>query len=477
MKKLSIVLAILMMLTMILPCALAQESTYYSLSFCDPTLSVNDETVFDLTGMTVDPTMLVTDGGDQALRLELYGGEDYSYLTSLQVQFSQEGVVLSLDGMSNTYCLSYETLSELLGDDLGFDFASLLPGILANLNLRSTLDSASAQMGEVFAQIGSLSWRWIPVLALSDSISFDENGECVLPVHVSEEESSAFIAQVTEMYSQYDLETSLESVSADGQITVYGSDDAFTSYTVSLSGTLTADGATASYTLESDISDEAMYGTFEVTDESGEEILYTLSPYENENETVTEDHVILVSENGYNIGYIEFLKAYEPETGYQTEWAATVFGEAEDGSEDFNIDLMTFTDYDTDIDHSWAFTFSVSTGDASQSLDNANLLLHFTYNGYDDSGYRDGYIFAGYRTEDESADFSMRVIESRTELDSEEWALSYADSLDIATLSDSDIQSAQMGLMGVLGEVGATLQEQFPEIADLISSVIDSAEY
>ena len=108
MKKLTKLLAIaLSLLLACLPCALAEEnSTYYSLSLLDPVYLVDDETVLDLTGFNVDLVAALSDGAEQMLGVELYSGENYDYITSLQLQTGEEGLVAFLDGMSNS-CLLY----------------------------------------------------------------------------------------------------------------------------------------------------------------------------------------------------------------------------------------------------------------------------------------------------------------------------------------------------------------------------------
>ena len=59
----------------------------------------------------------------------------------------------------------------------------------------------------------------------------------------------------------------------------------------------------------------------------------------------------------------------------------------------------------------------------------------------------------------------------RTEGDSEDWAIPFADSVNISEMSESDMNSAQMGLVGVIGEVAATLQEQFPIFEQLFAEM------
>ena len=105
MKKLTKLLATaLSLLLACLPCALAEEnSTYYSLSLLDPVYLVDDETVLDLTGFNVDLVAALSDGAEQMLGVELYSGENYDYITSLQLQTGEEGLVAFLDGLSNSY--------------------------------------------------------------------------------------------------------------------------------------------------------------------------------------------------------------------------------------------------------------------------------------------------------------------------------------------------------------------------------------
>ena len=90
---------------------------------------------------------------------------------------------------------------------------------------------------------------------------------------------------------------------------------------------------------------------------------------------------------------------------------------------------------------------------------------YFTYQGVDNASsdgnpYREGYVELGMEDDETTVDFSIRLIEMRTEGDSEDWAIPFADSVNISEMSESDMNSAQMGLVGVIGEVAATLQEQ-----------------
>ena len=146
MKKLTAMLAILLALMLTLPCALAENSTTYSLSLLDPVLSQDGETVFDLTGLNVDLVASVTDGAAQALSLELYAGDNYDYITSLQIQLAEEGIVLHLDGMSQSYCLSYDQLAEMMGDETAAPVIKAIAPMVKSMALRSAIDQGAAQL-------------------------------------------------------------------------------------------------------------------------------------------------------------------------------------------------------------------------------------------------------------------------------------------------------------------------------------------
>ena len=89
----------------------------------------------------------------------------------------------------------------------------------------------------------------------------------------------------------------------------------------------------------------------------------------------------------------------------------------------------------------------------------------------DGNPYREGYVELGMKDDETTVDFSIRLIEMRTEGDSEDWAIPFADSVNISEMSESDMNSAQMGLVGVIGEVAATLQEQFPIFEQLFAEM------
>ena len=153
---------------------------------------------------------------------------------------------------------------------------------------------------------------------------------------------------------------------------------------------------------------------------------------------------------------------------------AIAYGMEEDGSEDNVVSISFVTDFNEEVDHSWGVTVSTYTGNYDDAADYTGL--YFTYQGVDNASsdgnpYREGYVELGMEDDETTVDFSIRLIEMRTEGDSEDWAIPFADSVNISEMSESDMNSAQMGLVGVIGEVAATLQEQFPIFEQLFAEM------
>ena len=221
MKKLTAMLAILLALMLTLPCALAENSTTYSLSLLDPVLSQDGETVFDLTGLNVDLVASVTDGAAQALSLELYAGDNYDYITSLQIQLAEEGIVLHLDGMSQSYCLSYDQLAEMMGDETAAPVIKAIAPMVKSMALRSAIDQGAAQLQQATDGMNLDMLRWAPVMGMADAIVLDDEGKCVLPIHVELEEGSQVLAGVRQSIEQSmansEVNMNVEAFSAEGE--------------------------------------------------------------------------------------------------------------------------------------------------------------------------------------------------------------------------------------------------------------------
>ncbi len=470
MNKLKTMLAVLLALMLMIPCALAEDSTIYSLSLLDPVLTQGDETVLDLTGLNLDLVAMVTDGVTQGLSLELYSGENYAYLTSLQMQFAEEGIVLFLDGMTNSYSLSYDALAAFTGDEAAGEIVSSLPQTLSAAMLRSTLDDLGNQMQTAFGQAGTLFTRWYPVLICEDRISFDANGKCVIPVSLTQDESLAMTANAQNAIRSMgaDADFGFEGLSANGTMTVYGSDAGYTGYALDISGVICVNGEEGSYTLTAEISDEAMNGQLDITDPSGNTATLLLEPFETDDATVTDSHAVYIYNNEGDLGYLVLQTAEDD--GHWTYVQMCLYGEAENG-EDQVLGFNIVTDFYAEADHSWGITVYEYTGDGSEDYQD----YFFTYLGFDeqtDDGipYLDGYIDMGRTEGDVQTDLSFRLLEMRTESDAGDWALSYADSVDVMSMDETATNAAQMGLLGVIGEVGATLQEQYPIFEELFAN-------
>lgn len=479
MKKLTAMLAILLALVLTLSCALAENSTTYSLSLLDPILYQDGETVFDLTGLNVDLVASVTDGAAQALSLELYAGDNYDYITSLQVQLAEEGVVLYLDGMSQSYCLSYDQLAEMVGDETSAQAVKAIPPMVKGLALRSAIDQSTVMLQQATEGMNLDMFRWLPVMGKADEIVLDDEGKCVLPIHVELEEGSQALAgfrqSIEQSVANSEVNMNVEAFSAEGEMTVYSGENGYERYTIDLSGEIKIedDEYVYPYTLTVDVTDDDMSGEFAVTQEDGTIFKMVLAKDEEiEDPTVYEAYCLDVMEDDGYYGSVFFQRSDD-----EGDWftiTAIAYGMEEDGSEDNVVSISFVTDFNDDVDYSWGITLSTYTGNYE---DTENLTsFYFTYQGLDDASsdgtpYRAGYIELGMENPETTVDFSTNLVEMRTDGDSEEWVIPYADSVNIPEMDESDMTSAQMGLVGVIGEVVATLQEQFPIFEEIFADM------
>ena len=479
MKKLTAMLAILLALMLTLSCALAENSTTYSLSLLDPILYQDGETVFDLTGLNVDLVASVTDGAAQALSLELYAGDNYDYITSLQIQLAEEGIVLYLDGMSQSYCLSYDQLAEMMGDETAAPVIKAIAPMVKSMALRSAIDQGAAQLQQATDGMNLDMLRWAPVIGMADAIVLDDEGKCVLPIHVELEEGSQALAGVRQSIEQSmansEVNMNVEAFSAEGEVTVYGGENGYERYTIDLSGEIKIEDEeyACPYTLTADVTADDMSIEFAVTQEDGTTLKMVLAKDETvEDPTVYEAYCLDLMKDDSYYGSVFFQRS-DDEGDWFTITAIT-YGMEEDGSEDDVVSISFVTDFNEEVDHSWGVTVSTYTGNYDDAADYTGL--YFSYQGVDNASsdgnpYREGYVELGMEDDETTVDFSIRLIEMRTEGDSEDWAIPFADSVNISEMSESDMNSAQMGLVGVIGEVAATLQEQFPIFEQLFAEM------
>lgn len=471
MKKLTKLLAIaLSLLLACLPCAMAEEdSTYYALSLLDPVYTVDGETVLDLTGFNVDLIAALTDGAEQMLDVELYSGENYEYLTSLQLQTGEEGLVAFLDGMSNSYRLSYSDLAQLVEasgalDELNMTgMASALVGAfgetLGQLALRSAIQGAVEGFKLQMAAL-DVDPRWIPVYAAADKIALDEKGECTVPFELSEEAAAEALNQFAAVSTDFPI----EGLTAAGTITVYGDDPTnIQKYDLECAGTLAADGETGTYSIAANVDAEELYLELTVEDP----------------DATADDIVTVTMESGEPTGSVVSCYSVNFRVGSETLATVQVENIEEDGSwttisctdsTDENVYFTVARDFMPDFGHSWGFLAETYTGEADDPEYYSSV--YFSYAGddmTDESGepYISGQIDFGVEEAGQAQDFTLRVIFSAIDVDKTQWMLDYDSALDVFSLNDSDLESAAMGAMGVLAEVGATLQEEYPTLAAL----------
>ena len=467
MKKLTKLLAIaLSLLLACLPCARAEEnSTYYSLSLLDPVYLVDDETVLDLTGFNVDLVAALSDGAEQMLGLELYSGENYDYITGLQLQTGEEGLVAFLDGMSNSYRVAYSDIAQLINASGALDEMNMtetvselmgaLGASLAQLALRTTLQGAVESFKDQLAML-DVDPRWIPVYAAEGQIVLDENGQCVIPFELSEEAATELLNQLAAVSTDFPF----EGLTAAGTLTVYGEDPAnIQKYDLDCAGTLTVEGETGTYAIAGNASadDLNLELTIAGPDAEADDVLsLVIASGEPEGSVVSSYSVNLLE--GSDVLATVWIENVEEDGSWTNLYYANDVDE--------KVTISVARDYQPDFGHSWGFLAETYSGEADAPEDYS--CVYFSYAGddmVDESGepYISGQLAFGVEEAGQTQDITLRVILSAIDVDKAEWALDYDSAVDAMTMDNSDLESAAMGAVGVLGEVAATLQEEYPE--------------
>ena len=462
MKKL---LALLVALMLLVPAAMAEDdSTLYWLSLYDPQVTVDGETVADLTGVNLDLNAAVTDTGVNSLILELYAGEEYDYVTGLFAQLDANGLGVYLAGMNDMYLVD---LARLAGFDLS-SLLSLLPvrTMLEQLDLSEVeVDSLTITAEDRIDMLESL---------LGDFVyeSVEEDGAIVHRFSIAKEEGEEMFATVVEALRSTQLgaeipEDAALSVELSGEIIAQGDPDSGDAlWTVQAEGNLFVSGdgdetvlpMTAFYT--DDMQNVEL--SVKLTNDSGEEftLALTSSDYALEDGREEVDVTVTLSVDGEDVvlSYYVMPDENSPRMDYRLEASVP--------SEDSGFAVDVIADFDSDSAYSFYIAFTMTEDGEESAVD-----LYYVGDPADDpESDMLNYGWAEVTLSDSESTFgvSADVYAFRQDMSAEDWVLDSSDAVSILDMTDEDMSDAMTEATSVLQEMLQVLMEKVPALADFI---------
>jgi len=465
MKKMSRFLAMALALLMLLTAtAAAEESTLYRFSLYDPQLIIDGEVALDMTNLNPDLVFGVTDSGFFGLMLEIYAdaGDYFDYVSSLNLQLDGTELVAWLDGMRYAYGID---LADVAGEAAALD----LTGMRTALNTPvPTTDASLFGAEQRFAAVEMLVGSFV-------TGSDTRNGVATHTFEITKETGAELYAQLVSLVAMADMTSGTD----------YASEMSALDLSFSLNGTLTAMGnpvsGSASCSLESEgklyMDGEFIPFTLTYRDDMADVQLDLtfVNPADS-----TDTMGLVVSSDSEPVGNRSRVTT-TVRMDVEGDWFALEYTSVPDAAServDSSLSLTTSED-DTEIALEW----STGCHDADNSFYGA---LTVTEDGYPVGFYLD-YQTSAYTREDGESQYGTMTIGltdggSTMELSSDvEWIVRDIDTsewmfngegatMDLMTMSDSELEAAlgQAGeaLMAAIDE----LEERVPQLAFLLNT-------
>lgn len=467
MKKL---LAMLVALIMLLSCtALAEPSSAYTIAFMDPVIYYNDQPILDMTGLDLELSGYVSDMGYFGLDLAAFVGPEYENTAAYAyAQLDPERVSFGAEGLSNTYTVD---LSSLVGMDISSYF-SMLPMIPAHTLLNTPIDMSAMSIDL------SLPVRYAAVTGMlapytnGSTITIDKTaGAQIIDSLLASIESAVASLEGTIDVDSDDIAELREvglNFELNATLTVNGDPAANNgSYTISGSGSIDATEApyplpfTLQLTDSADVVDmdivltepeagEVMNITLDSTSAAtadGRKSVNTALVMDIEGEALAVNYSATPVEGSAQVDHVLTLDIPESDAGLEFLFSNGTY----EGGIGFSTCLTLIDDYSEPM----AFYMDYA---GEKTVDATSTTLA-------------GSVYTGFMVDGESYDISTYLILIDSDLDTADWAYDSSSSINIETMSETDMSTAQMGLMGIAGTAMSLVSEHVPGLASLITSV------
>ncbi len=437
-KMLSLMLILMLMLTMTCSAMAEDASDYDSVNLYlvleDPYLTQDNETLLDLTGLTLQLDVLLSDSDVQYANLWGYTGDDYDVDVFYgYAQLDDFGLTVGADGLSNMYRID---TSDYISDET--------LAAITQLSLYSMVQDI-----EFDVDIGALELNIGASLIDELATEVEESEDGTTYTYVLEAEDQPLSGYLPEF-----LESALSMLDTDVDLDAYA-------LTVTGEATQTVD--------DQDIINVELSG--ELTD--GEDAVPLTITCEQTGDSCSLE--ISLDDGGdivleYIDDQIALIVLQDDETLMQIDGTFSM--------SDTGVDLdLTFTDEYEDA-YSIALTASNEDGTiyAGLTVSYDDFYFNIYFDGYlytDEVSNQIGGYF-GFDLDDCGDTMAFdTIVYLGTELyNVEDWALDTSDAIDTTDMTESEEEALSLGLIGILGTAGTAANEYVPGLADIIGELI-----
>ena len=460
MKKL---LALIVALIMVIPAAVAEESTIYTLALTDPCVTYNDETI-DMSGLTLDLSAALTDSGLNGLLLKCYAGNEQDLVTALTAQVDANGLGLLLEGMSNVYSV-----------DLDAYMGMSIYHTLGVFPLRTMLDEFDVSdlvetEGETLTMEDRLAFpqEWLADYIYDTTV---DGNETTHSFSISEEQGAELWRELLKSfrdeidYDTYDeLRDADFAFTLDGQIVVTEGE----SCSMIAGGELISRGENEALDLSLNYFDDLsnLNCVFDLADDKGQQVMCLTADVQNEQLTDGREKAVAnvtISADGEDMTIRVGMEPQEGST--QTDYSIGVTVPAEETSLTFWLSTGT-NPQGEGFAAGVAGTVEGEEGSFSIAYDGtveSDSVLGERRIGSFRMEYDDGY---------DAVSFATGVQLYRQDVDSDAWTIDTEGALDIDSLTDAEMNTATMGLIGALGNALPKLQSGVPGLSEYIDALM-----
>jgi len=471
-RVISLLLALMMLMSAAAVAETAADSTLYTMGLYNPGVYANGELMIDLTGLELDFSLAASDSGTNAVIVDLLAGENFDYVTGVQAQLDGNGLSFYLDGMSNAYTIDLDQYLPLIDASLE---GVKLGDITAGLPVRTLLSIVDLS-GMSFEADLSGEARFALVEAIGSMVAYDTlvNGDSTeYAFSITAEESKAVLEMIAEQAEAQSADLDVEvlnnvALELSGKLVVTSATqifnaagklwfdyaaDRYADVTVTYSDDKTNANLSIQAVNAADEDDAVVISGTAVSTAAADG---RISTEYNVNVSDTEESLIqfyaaeLPVEGSAQIDY--GVEAYLPEDELSAGvyWSANTYAEGEG----FYVELSA-TEYDET-----AGVYALYEGDV---LEDPSI-----------GEYRDGYFQAGFYSGEESFDIATGVILMSQDLAVADWAYDSTGAINIENMTENETNAAAMGLMGVLGTAMSALQTSVPGLAPYLEAAMSS---
>lgn len=474
-RVISLLLALMMLLSAAAVAETAADSTVYTMGVYDPAVYVNGEMAIDMTGLELDFSLAASDSGVNAVIVDLLAGENYDYLTGVQAQLDENGLSFYLDGMSNAYTVDLDQYLPLIDASLeGMKLGDIAAGLPVR-TLMSMMDFSGVSLDADFSGDARFALvEAIAVLAAYDTLANGDSTE--YSFSVTEEQSVELMSVIAQAAAEQDVEMDEETLAAlENMAFEFSGKLVSTSAAQILNGTgkVWFDHAANRYAdVVVTYSDDKVNANLTVkavnAADAEDSVVLTgaaVSTPMADGRISTEITADLVAMDESVLGI--YAAELPTEGSAQVDYGVQLFVPEEDVTLALYWSTGTYAEGE-------GFYVEAAVTEYDETVGVYALYEGGVYVDETIGEYRDGYLQLGVYAGEESYDVATGLILMSQDLSVADWAYDSTGAINIETMTETETNAASMGLLGVIGNAMSALQTGVPGLAPYLEAAMSS---